>query len=334
MNIGKLPAHVLKGLLAKVKLDDRVVVGPEIGEDAAVVDYGDNLLVVKTDPITFATDRIGWYAVNINANDVAVMGADPKWFLASILVAPETSEQTVERVFDDILGACETLGVSLIGGHTEITHGIDRPIVVGCMLGEVKRDRLVRTSGARPGDSVILTKGIAIEGTAILARELEARLLEAGVSPDTLSLAKEYLTDPGIGVAAEARAVSSAVRVTSMHDPTEGGLATGLSELAIAANVGLVIEEESVRVLPECRVICELLGLNPLGVIASGSLLVTVAPGDEADALAAIASAGVDAAVIGRVTAPEEGLRLTGVEGAVDMPVFERDEIARVFEEE
>ena len=334
MNIGKLPAHVLKGLLAKVKLDDRVVVGPEIGEDAAVVDYGENLLVVKTDPITFATERIGWYAVNINANDVAVMGADPKWFLASILVTPETSEETVERVFDDILGACEALGVSLIGGHTEITHGIDRPIVVGCMLGEVARDRLVRTSGARFGDSVILTKGIAIEGTAVLARELESRLIEAGAAPDTVARAKEYIADPGISVVAEARAVSSAVRVTSMHDPTEGGLATGLRELATAANVGLIIEENTIRVLPECRVICELLGLNPLGVIASGSLLVTVAPADEADALAAIASVGVDAVVIGRVTAPEEGLKLTGVEEAMDLPVFERDEIARVFEEE
>jgi len=311
-----------------------VVVGPEIGEDAAVVDYGENLLVVKTDPITFATDKIGWYAVNINANDVAVMGADPKWFLASVLVAPETTEESVERVFDDILGACETLGVSLIGGHTEITYGIERTIVVGCMLGEVTRDRLVRTSGARFGDSVILTKGIAIEGTAVLARELESRLIEAGAAPDTVARAKGYIADPGISVVAEARAVSSAVRVTSMHDPTEGGLATGLRELALAANVGLMIEENRIPVLPESRAICDLLGLDPLGVIASGSLLVTVGPEDEANALAAIASAGVAAAVIGRVTTPEEGLRLIGVEGAMDLPVFERDEIARVFEGE
>ncbi|MDO8681955.1 MAG: AIR synthase family protein [Armatimonadota bacterium] len=332
MKVGKLPAGVLNDLLAKVKLDDRVIVGPKIGVDAAVIDYGDTLLVAKTDPITFATDQIGWYAVNINANDIAVMGADPKWFLATILVAPDTTEEEVERVFDQALAACKSLGVTLIGGHTEITYGLDRTIVIGCMLGETTRDRLVTAGGAKPGDVVILTKGIAIEGSAVLAREQEARLLAAGVRQDEVERARDYLTNPGISVVADASAVISVAKPTAMHDPTEGGLATGLRELAVASNVGLVIEEKDISVLPETRAICDRLELDPLGLIASGSLLLTVAAKDEEKAISAMKAAGIAAAVIGRVTPAEEGVKLIGSEGERDIPVFERDEIARLFD--
>ena len=140
VNVGKLPARTLGDLLSRITLDDRVIVGPNVGVDAAVIDYGDTLLVAKTDPITFATDQIGWYAVNVNANDIAVMGADPKWFLATILLPPGASERVVEGVFEQILEACKTLGVGLVGGHTEITYGLEREIVVGCMLGETTRE--------------------------------------------------------------------------------------------------------------------------------------------------------------------------------------------------
>ncbi|MDO8587798.1 MAG: AIR synthase family protein [Armatimonadota bacterium] len=332
MKVGKLPARTLGDLLSKITLDDRVIVGPNVGVDAAVIDYGDTLLVAKTDPITFATDEIGWYAVNVNANDIAVMGADPKWFLATMLLPPSASEDSVERIFEQMLDACKALGVSLVGGHTETTYDLEREIVVGCMLGETPRERLVKPGGAKPGHSVILTKGIAIEGTTVLAREVEPRLSEADVPEETLRRARDFIRKPGISVVAEARAIVSAVKPSAMHDPTEGGLATGLWELAAASGVGLEVWADRIPVLPESRVICDALGLDPLGVIASGSLLFTVAPEDEAKALDAVASVGVDAAVIGRIVEQEKGLTILDSAGARALPAFERDEIARIFE--
>ncbi|MGH7428421.1 MAG: AIR synthase related protein, partial [Candidatus Methylomirabilaceae bacterium] len=148
--VGKLRGAFLAELLAKhVTLDERVVVGPRLGEDAAVLDMGDRYLVATTDPITFVAEDLGWYALVVNANDLAVRGATPRWFLATCLL-PEgrTTEATVDALFGQLSAACRHLEVSLIGGHTEITHGLDRPLVVGTMLGEVAKDRLVTTGGA------------------------------------------------------------------------------------------------------------------------------------------------------------------------------------------
>ncbi len=146
---GKLPLPLLEKLLTRFAPNDpRIVVGPRTGEDAAVFDFGDRYLVAKTDPITFATSEIGWYAVNVNANDVAVMGATPRWFLATVLLpAGQATAEMAERIFADISDACAALGVSLAGGHTEITHNLDRPIICGTMLGEIAKERLITTAG-------------------------------------------------------------------------------------------------------------------------------------------------------------------------------------------
>ena len=182
MDVGKLPSQLLAHLLARIGpyRSGRVVVGPGVGQDAAVIDMGDRLLVAKSDPITFASDLIGWYAVHVNANDVACMGARPAWFLATILLPEGAAPSLAEAIFEQVLDACQAMEIELVGGHFEITYGLERPIVVGAMLGEVERGRLVRSSGAQPGDCLILTKGIAIEGTAVLAREAGEALAAAG----------------------------------------------------------------------------------------------------------------------------------------------------------
>ena len=174
---GKLPLPLLDKLLTRfAPSDPRIIVGPRTGEDAAVFDFGDRYLVAKTDPITFATNEIGWYAVNVNANDVAVMGATPRWFLATVLLpAGQATAEMAERIFADISDACAALGVSLAGGHTEITHNLDRPIICGTMLGEIAKERLITTAGARPGDAVLLVKPVPIEGTALIALERGGR---------------------------------------------------------------------------------------------------------------------------------------------------------------
>ena len=158
--IGKLRADTLQAIFDKHRTKDpRVVVGPKVGEDAAVIDVGDRYLVATSDPITFATAEIGWYALHVNANDIAVRGARPRWFLATLLLpAGATSATSVEALFADLHAACEELDVALVGGHTEVTHGLDRPIVAGTMLGEVEKDKLVTTAGARVGDAVVMTR--------------------------------------------------------------------------------------------------------------------------------------------------------------------------------
>jgi hydrogenase maturation factor len=329
---GKLPADVLERCLAKIpRRDRRVVLWPEVGEDAAAIEFGANLLVATTDPITFAEDLIGWYAVHINANDVATCGATPRWFMATALLPDQTEAMLPEAIFDQILRVCAELDIALIGGHTEITPQVARPVIVGCMLGEVSREGLVRTGGARAGDALLLTKGIAVEGSAILAREAGEDLLGRGVSEQTLRAARELLFSPGISVVTEARILAQLGGVTAMHDPTEGGLATGLAEMARAGGHGLRVKQETIPVLPECREICAALGLDPMGLIASGCLLAAVAPDHTGQALAELGRAGIPAALIGEVRPREEGLILDSAAGARPLPRFERDEVARYF---
>jgi len=330
--LGKLPADVLARLLATVTLKDpRVIQGPGIGLDAAVIDMGDRLLVAKTDPITFATDSIGWYAVQVNANDIATTGAAPHWFMATLLLPESRADETMaEHIFSQIHGACAAIGVSLVGGHTEITYGLDRPIVVGAMLGEVAREGLVTPSGARPGDIILLTKGIAVEGTAILAREKSQEL--TGFDTAFLKRCRGFLVEPGISVVRDAAIAISAGRVHAMHDPTEGGLATGLHEMAQTSGIGLMIEAEAVPIYPETAALCRAAGLDPWGLIASGALLLAVQADDAGKIISALEAQGVRAAAIGQATEAAHGVLLCTLEGRRNLPRFERDEIARLFE--
>lgn len=331
--LGKLPAFHLARLLARNRpTDPAVIVGPGVGEDTAVMalDAG-HYLVAKTDPITFATDEIGWYAVHVNANDVACSGAHPRWWMATVLLPEgQATPELVDTIFAQMSAACSQVGAQMVGGHTEITYGLDRPLVIGTMLGPVPRERLVTTSGARPGDLLVLTKGIAIEGTAIIARERGAAL--AGrVDAATLARCADFLHNPGISVVRDAAVVlrAAADSVHAMHDPTEGGVATGLHELAQASGCGLEIDGP-LPVLPETILLCELSGLDPLGLIASGSLLAAVAPDALAAVLQALETEGIAGAVIGRVLAPEAGVWMNALDGRRPLPAFERDELARL----
>lgn len=331
--VGKLPAELLQVLLTKyTRPNDRVIVGPGVGEDAAVIDFGERYLVAKTDPITFATDEIGWYAVNVNANDIACSGGVPRWLLVTALLPAGTADaEMAESIFAQLAEACQALDITLCGGHTEITYDLDRPILVGLMLGEVEPAKLVHSAGAQPGDALILTKGIAIEGTALIAREMGDVL--AGEFPaDFLARCRGMLHDPGISVVREARLLRQHVDVHAMHDPTEGGLATALWELAAAAGVGLRVYQERIPVLPETRTLCQRFGLDPLGLIASGALLAAVPAQEAKRAVRVLEESGIPALCIGEVLPAEEGVWLREAGGDRPLPRFPRDEFARLVE--
>lgn len=330
---GKLPPDLLASLLTQYAGDDpRLTVGPRLGMDAAAIDFGDRTLIVATDPITFASDEIGWYSVHVNANDVAMMGTDPRWFLATLLL-PEgrTTPAQVETIFRQMAEACESLGAVMAGGHTEVTYNLDRPIVSGIMLGEVAQGELIRGDGARAGDDILLVRGIPIEGTAILAREKGKDLQAMGLAPEIIERAGRYLHDPGISVVSAARLCRQTVQVHAMHDPTEGGLATGLLEMAQAADLGLEVDLDAVMILPEGAALCQALGLDPLGTIASGALLVALSPWETAKVLDALHQAAIPAAHIGTMCPPEHGLWAQRDGERIPLPRFPVDEIARFF---
>jgi hydrogenase expression/formation protein HypE len=331
--VGKLPARVLQALLAScpVPKSSGVVVGPRFGEDAAVIDLGAEYLVAKTDPITFTAERIGWYAVNINANDIATLGARPRWFLATLLL-PEigTTVRLARSIFRDILGACRTLGITLCGGHTEITTGLGRPIVVGQMLGEVAKGKLVRKESQRPGDVVILTGGIALEGTALLAREKAAELTRR-LGPRLVRRAQRLLFQPGISVVQAARLAVRYGTIHAMHDPTEGGLLSGLFELARAGRVGLRVWPEKIPVREETRAFRRVWRFDPLALIASGALLVVASAESAPQVLRACVRHGIVAAAIGEVRRESAGIMLVEKGRARPLRVPARDEIARLL---
>jgi hydrogenase expression/formation protein HypE len=330
---GKLPLPLLEKLLLRFSPHDpRIVVGPRAGEDAAVFDLGDRYLVAKTDPITFATSEIGWYAVNVNANDVAVMGAQPRWFLATVLLpAGLATASMAEAIFAQIYEACQALGVSLAGGHTEITVNLDRPIVSGTMLGEVLPDHLITSAGAQVGDAIVLVKQVPIEGTALIALERAAELRLRGYPEEFITRAQGFLHCPGISVVQPALLAAATAPVHAMHDPTEGGIITGLLEIARAAGTGLVVDLDAIPVLPEGELLCREFGLDPLGTIASGAILLTLPALHAEQLLAVLTDSGYPARVIGHVAPPTEGLVAHRNGERVPWPTFPADEITKLF---
>ncbi len=330
--VGKLDCRLLEKLLNLSHIKDpRVIVGPRIGEDAAVIDFGKKYLVAKTDPITFTTHRIGWYAVNVNANDIAAMGATPKWFLATVLL-PEgkTNAKLVTQIFHDITKSAQALNITLCGGHTEVSHKVDRPIIVGHMLGEVEKDKLVVNAHACPGDDLLLTKGIAIEGTAIIARE-KATAIKKRFGDRFVKRAQAFVDKPGLSIVADALLANKVARIHAMHDPTEGGLATGILELTKVSETGAIIDAEKIPCYKETEQICELYNIQPLGLIASGALLIALDPRDTKEVIAILTENGILCTLIGKLTKKSEGLKLIKKGRLVKMPTFRVDEITKVL---
>lgn len=331
--LGKIQYEQFASLLTKLGApsDPRVVVGPAIGGDAAVIEYPDRYLVAKTDPITFTAEDIGWYAVNVNANDIATTGATPKWFMATILLPEKkTTEDDANKIFTQIAEAAKTLNISVVGGHTEVTYELRRPIVVGSMLGEVTKNKLVKTSGAKPGDVIILTKGIVIEGTSIIAREKEQELRKKGYDGLFLDRCKNFLHRPGLSVVRDALLANES-EVHAMHDPTEGGLYAGLYEIAYASNVGLLIQKKTIPVFPESARLCKEYHLDPFQTITSGTLLI-VAPKISSDTIiSSLNKNNINASVIGEVKDRAFGFKLSENGNYADMEFSAKDEITKIL---
>lgn len=305
---GKLPPELLtKYVLSRIGVRDRsVIVGPTIGEDAAIIDVGEGkILALHADPITGAIESIGWLAVHIACNDIAVRGVKPRWLLPVLLLPEDVGEDVLDTITRQMDEAARELGVAIVGGHSEYTPGLKRPIVSMTAVGLSENGRYITTSGARVGDTVIMTKTAAVEGTAILSTDFRDVLLELGVPQDVLERGRRFLR--GISVVREALTLADADLVTAMHDPTEGGVLGGLIEIAYASNKTVEIWEEFIPVAEETRSIVEALELDPLKLISSGTLIATVPSKRAGEALELLKGIGVEATAIGRVRDRDEG---------------------------
>lgn len=332
MRLGKLPPELLGRVLRELAhRDPRVRLGPRPGEDAGVIDLGAAALVVTTDPITFVAADPAWYAVHVNANDIAAMGAEPFWLALTALLPPTVAEGEVSALFASLQRACAELAVEIVTGHTEITDAVTRPVLVGTMLGLAPAEGPLSSGGARPGDALIVAGACAVEGTAALAAEARAELLAAGLTPTQLDAATALLRDPGIGVLPASRSLLRACRPNAMHDATEGGVATAIRELAEASSVGVRVDLAALPLLPLTRAVCKAIDLDPFGLISSGCLLAAVATEDAAAVLAGLQAAGIAAAQAGVFTR-DRALSAVLDGGEAPLPAFDRDELARYFE--
>jgi hydrogenase maturation factor len=333
--LGKLPPALLEECLkATVLADNTVLEEPRIGADAALLAPPEGALIaVTSDPITFTSADVGFHLLAVNINDVVTTGAYPRWLSLNLLLPPGTAEQDVVELFDSVSRACVQFDVTLVGGHTEITDAVVRPVAVGTLLGVLKKDRRVDPSRSRPGDAVVLIGQLAVEGTAVLARERKAEVEEA-FGKRFQRQAVALLEDPGICIRDPALLSATRYLVHALHDPTEGGVATALRELSSLTGHGLEVNLEEVEVLPETLQLCEFFGLDPYGLLASGSLL-AVLPEEEALRLARALpeQLSVTCRVIGRLTRRKSCLWRRGVSDSFEaIPEFERDEILRVLE--
>ena len=329
MKTGKLDPSTLRRLVL-----DRLGVRPDDvgghagrGEHPAAVGFGDEVCVLSSDPITGPGANAGWYAGHVACNDVAAMGARPVGVLATLLF-PETSvEDDVARVMDDVHRAALELGIEVLGGHTEVAPGLSAPIVAMTSVGRARRDRLVTSAGARPGDALVLTKSAGLEGTAILAADLTDLLRDR---LDRATIERARALSSRLSVVPEG-ILAAELGAHALHDPTEGGVLGALWELAEASGTGYVVEAAAVPILDETRAVCAALGADPLRLISSGALL--IACPDAERMVTGLAARAIPAARVGEIVEdPRERVLLVGGERREIGPVH-RDELWRLLEE-
>jgi len=316
---GKVPPDILKKIVFSHLgvLDPSVLLGPRLGEDASLIQIGDKVIVVSTDPITGSVEDIGWLVVHVNANDIATFGVAPRWLLVSIMLPSGYKPLELAKIMKQIDEASRELGIAVVGGHSEITERIEQPIIVGFMLGVTEKDHYVTASGARPGDAILLTKTAAIEGTAILATEGYATLSKS-IGIDVIKKGRKLRGQ--ISVVKDGVAAFATGHIHAMHDPTEGGLAGGIHEICDASEVGFEIRSDDIPISNPTRVICETLGINPLELISSGSMLMSCSPENSNAVIHALVSEGIAATRIGTIVSDPSHRKILISGSLVDMP--------------
>jgi hydrogenase expression/formation protein HypE len=317
---GKIPIDILKDVVFKNLGAERseVVLGPSAGVDGAILDVGTKNTIISMDPITGAVERIGWEAININANDVATFGVEPAFFFSCIMLPENADSKIVETISAQMHQAAKELGIAIVGGHCESTPGLANPIVVGCIMGLTEKGKYVTAAGAKSGDKIILTKSAGIEGTAILATDREEQLKKVFSQP-ILDGAKHFYNQ--ISVVKDALTAYRTGGVHAMHDPTEGGILNGIHEMADAAGLGARVFEEKIIIEPETAKICRFYEIDPLQLISSGALLIAAEPQAADKIMDSLAQEHIYADIIGEFNpTPNKRILMHADESAEMLP--------------
>lgn len=315
--VGKIPVELLDKIVFKNLGVSRkeVVVGPKTGVDGAVIKIGDKNIIVSMDPVTGANEKIGWLAVNVNANDVATFGVEPAFMFSCMLLPANSDSKLIEKISSQINKAATNIGVSIVGGHCESTLGLNNPVVVGCIIGFTDNQNYITAANAKPRDKIILTKSAGIEGTAILASDKE-KTLKKKLSIKQIENAKNFYKE--ISVVREALIAYKTGGVNAMHDPTEGGIIGGILEMADASKLGVKIYKDKISVRTETALICKLFKIDPLRLISSGALLISTNPKYSEKILKRLSEEGIQAAIIGEFL-PNSNQRIINLENNEEM---------------
>ncbi|SHJ99312.1 hydrogenase expression/formation protein HypE [Paramaledivibacter caminithermalis DSM 15212] len=327
MKIGKLDSQLLeKVIFNNIKLHRKeVMVRPGIGEDCAVVDFGEYALIMSTDPITGAASEVGRLAVHINCNDIASNGVEPLGLMMTILAPEETTEEEIDEIMKQASTEAAKLNVEIIGGHTEITGAVNRIVISATAIGRQLKTDIVKTSGAKVGDKIIMTKTAGLEGTGIIAHDLEEKL-SLIFSREMIESAKKMVDK--ISVVKEG-IIAGKIGASSMHDVTEGGILGAVWEICKASKVGCNIYLDRIPIAEETKKICDFFDIDPLKLISSGTMLITIT-GDKKDQLIKnLNESGIDASVIGEIT--QEGRYIVRHDEQTEIQPPESDELYKVI---
>lgn len=330
LNLGKLPSQFLQQLIGKLpRTGAEVIVPPGIGRDAAGIKIGRRFFAVTTDPITLATNRIATYSIYVNMNDVACLGCVPRWYTGTLLLPPQTTEKVVRDIWHELANVLRRNHIQSIGGHVEVTSAVNRPVLVGQMIGEALHGKLLNPAKIKPGDCLLLWQKLAIEGTAIIAQEKKEKLKKY-FSASAIQKMKRLLNHPGISVFPFVKKLLACTReVIALHDPTEGGIATAIHELADAANCGVAVDYDKLLFLPETLRLAKIFKFDPLGILASGSVLIVCRPQIVHKILRFFPHEPLT--IIGAFTTTSCGRALLKNGKTLRLPRFDQDEITAVI---
>lgn len=317
--IGKIPPEILEKIVmepmkdSKVKRDD-VILRPTTGEDCSAIDLGGEFCILSTDPITGAAKDIGYLAVQINCNDIYSAGAEPMGVLLTVLLPPESDEALLEEMMTGAIKAAEERNIEILGGHTEVTDAVCKPVISAAVIGKTRDRKILSTGGAKAGQDVIMTKWAGTEGTAILAKEWEEGL-KAYLSEEELKMAREMKNYLSVGKESE---IAFEHGATAMHDATEGGILGAVWEVAECSGLGVDVYVENIPVKEETKKICKVMGIDYLGLISSGTMIIAADDGDKL--VEKLQEAGIEAAVIGKLTGGGKYMLVNGMRLPLNQP--------------
>lgn len=330
LKAGKLDSKLLEEIVFKnIKYKrPEIITRPGIGEDCAVIDFGEYECVLSTDPITGAISEIGRLAVHISCNDIASNGVEPIGILLAVMLPEGTTEAQIEEMMRQAGEASEELGVEIIGGHTEITPAVNKPVIVSTAVGRARKGTSQSAENMKPGDYILMTKHAGLEGAGIIAWDFEGELAEL-LTPDEIAEAKGFLAQ--VSVVKEG-VLAGKIGTAGMHDVTEGGVLGALWEMCDIAKMGAELWIDKIPVAEVTVKICDHFKINYLRLISSGCMMIIVHPDKKEQMEDRLSAAGIQVSCIGKIKEGSHGIYMVNDGRRLTIEPPASDELYKVIQ--